>query len=138
MREFDLNADAFQGGVGSGGSLPPDRPVVQIASAKGISFNTFEIKWNVQAAPSINIERFSVSALVTYQNNAVKPGAQPQIITRQSQVSVATGSQRQTRVVVNGPPQGPNIFAARIKVTLDTDFNRPVERVIQTNKEGRF
>jgi hypothetical protein len=137
-REFDLNTDAVQGGVGSGSPLPPDRPVVQIAGAKEIDFNTFEIRWNVQAAPGISIERFGASALVTYQNKAVRPGGEPQLITRQTPVSIATGSQRQTRVVVNNAPPRGNTFAARIKATLDTAFNRSVERTIKSNKEGRF
>jgi hypothetical protein len=137
-REFDLTTDAVQGGVGSGGALPLDRPVVQIAGAKEIDFNTFEIKWNVQAAPGINIERFATSALVTYQNKAVRPGGDPQFITRQTPVSIATGSQRQTRVIVDNPPPRGNIFPARIRATLDTVFNRPVERTIQSNKEVRF
>jgi hypothetical protein len=137
-REFNLSADAVQGGVGSGGPLPADRPVVQIAGAKEIDFTTFAINWNVQAAPGINIERFSASALVTYQNRAVRPGGDPQNITRQTPVSTATGSQRQTRVVVGDPPPRGNVFAARIKATLETFFNRPVERTIQSNKEGRF
>ena len=137
-REFDLTTDAVQGGVGSGAPLPPDRPLVQIAGAKEIDFNTFEINWNAQAAPGIGIERFGASALVTYQNKAVRPGGDPQLITRQTPVSIAIGSQRQTRVFVNNPPPRGNIFAARIKVTLETVFNRPVERTIQSNKEGRF
>jgi hypothetical protein len=137
-REFNLSADAVQGGVGSGGPLPADRPVVQLAGAKEIDFTTFAINWNVQTAPGINIERFSASALVTYQNRAVRPGGDPQNITRQTPVSTATGSQRQTRVVVGDPPPRGNVFAARIKATLETFFNRPVERTIQSNKEGRF
>jgi hypothetical protein len=137
-REFDLTTDAVQGGVGSGAPLPPDRPLVQIAGAKEIDFNTFEIHWNAQAAPGIGIERFGASALVTYQNRAVRPGGDPQLITRQTPVSIAIGSQRQTRVFVNNPPPRVNIFPARIKATLETVFNRPVERTIQSNKEGRF
>jgi len=133
-REFNLNTDAVQGGVGSGGALPPDRPVVQIASATAISLSAFEIKWNVQAAPGINIERTGVSGLVTYEFK--QAGVAP--VTLQSQVSIAIGSQRQSRVVINNPPQRGGPFASRIKVTLDTAFNKLVERTIQTNKEGRL
>jgi hypothetical protein len=133
-REFNLNTDAVQGGVGSGGPLPTDRPVAQIASATAINLSTFEIKWNVQAAPGVNVERFGASGLVTYEFS--QTGVAP--VTRQSQVSIALGSQRQTRVVVADPPQRGGPFASRIKVTLETAFNTLVERTIQTNKEGRF
>jgi len=133
-REFKLNTDAFQGGVGSGGSLPGDRPVVQIASATAISLSAFEIKWNVQAAPGINIERTGVSGLITYEFK--QAGVAP--VTLQSRVSIAIGSQRQSRVVITNPPQRGGPFASRINVTLDTAFNRLVERTIQTNKEDRF
>ena len=133
-REFNLNTDAFQGGVGSGGALPPDRPVVQIASATATSLSSFDVKWNVQAAPGINIERSGVSGLVTYEFK--QAGVAP--VTRQSQVSIAIGSQRQSRVVINDPPQRGGPFASRIKVTVDTAFNKLVESSIQTNKEGRF
>ena len=111
---------------------------MQISGAKEIDFITFEINWNAQAAPGIGIERFGASALVTYQNKAVRPGGDPQFITRQTPVSIAIGSQRQTRVFVKDPPPRGNLFPARIKATLETVFNRPVERTIQSNKEGRF
>ena len=133
-REFNLNTDAFQSGVGSGGTLPPDKPIVQIASATSVSLSDFEIKWNVQAAPGINIERSGVSGLVTYEFR--QAGVSP--VTRQSQVSIALGSQRQSRVVVNDPPQRGGPFASRIKVTIETAFNKLVERTIQTTREGRF
>lgn len=133
-REFNLNTDAFQGGIGSGGSLPTDKPLVQIASATVISLSRFEVKWNVQAAPGINIERSGVSGLVTYEFR--QAGVAP--VTRQSQVSIALGAQRQANVFVNDPPQRGGPFASRIKVTIETAFNRPVERASQTSKEGRF
>jgi hypothetical protein len=133
-REFNLNTDSFQGGVGSGGALPPDRPLVQIASATAINLSSIEARWNVQAPPGVNIERFGVSGLVTYEFK--QAGVTP--VTRQSQVSIAIGSQRQSRVVINDPPQRGGPFASRIRVTLETAFNKLVERTIQTNKEGRF
>jgi hypothetical protein len=133
-REFNLNTDAVQGGVASGGPLPPDRPLVQIAGATAINLSIFEIKWNVQSPPGVDVERFGAGGLVTYEFR--QAGVAP--VTRQSQASVALGSQRQTRVVVNDSPQRGGPLASRIKVTLETAFNRLVERTIQTNKEGRF
>ena len=133
-REFNLNTDAVQGGVGSGGALPSDRPLVQIAGATAINLSIFEIKWNVQSPPGVDVERFGAGGLVTYEFR--QAGVAP--VTPQSQASVALGSQRQTRVVVNDSPQRGGPFASRIKVTLETAFNRLVERTIQTNKEGRF
>lgn len=133
-REFTLNSDAFQGGVGSGGALPSDRPVVQIASATTINLSRFLVKWNVQAAPGVNIERFGASGVVTYEFK--QTGIPPE--TRQSPVSIALGAQRQANVVVNDAPQKGGPSATRIKVTLVAGFTVPVERTVQTSKEGRF
>jgi hypothetical protein len=83
---------------------------------------------------SNNIERSGISGLVTYEFR--QAGVAP--VTRQSQVSIALGSQRQANVFVNDPPQRGGPFASRIKVTIETAFNRPVERASQTSKEGRF
>src|SRR5262249_69231 len=136
-REFDLNTTAIQGGVGSGGELPADRPVVQIASATTINLSRFEVKWNVQAAPGVNIERFGVSGEVTYALKQSKENPIPPV-TRQSPTSIALGSQRKGTVAINDPPQQGSPTAIRIKVKLDTAFNAPVEHTIQVVKEGRF
>ncbi len=133
-REFDLTTDSFQGGVGSGGPLPADRPLIQIASAKAVDLKTFDVTWNAQAAQGINIERFGVSGLVTYVFRPLGAGS----TTAQSQVSIVSGSNRQGRILINNPPQRGNPFASRIKITIETAFNRFVERIVQSNKEGRF
>jgi hypothetical protein len=135
-REFDLTTDAFQGGVGSGGPLPPNQPKVQIASATQIDFKTFKIEWNVQSAPGISIERFDASALVTYRTGDPRPGGAAPTTTLQTPVSPTTGSQRQTNVVVNNAPI--RFPAIRIKATLETKFNLPVESTIQSTKQGLF
>ncbi len=137
-REFDLATSAAQGGVGSGGSLPADRPVVQISTVNDLDARTFEIRWNVQSAPGVNIERFGASALVAYKTGDARPGGTPPTTTRQTLVSIASGSQRQTRVIVNDVPLAGRAAPLRAKATLETAFNIPVERTIQTNKEGRF
>jgi hypothetical protein len=135
-REFDLVTDAFQAGSASVSPLPTDRPVVQIASAKKIDFRTFEIEWSVQSAPGIIIGSFGASALVTYRTGDPRPGGVAPTTTLQTPVSSTTGSQRQTNVVVNNAPiRFPPI---RIKVTLETAFNRPVESAIQSTKTGIF
>ncbi len=136
-RDFNLDTDAIQGGVGSGVQLPPDRPIVQIASATTIDVTRFEVKWNVQAAQGIYIERFGLSGEVTYQPKQSRDNPVPPV-TKQSPVSIALGSQRKGSVVIQNPPTGASAKPLRIKVTLVTGFNAPVERTIQTIKAGRF
>jgi len=136
-REFNLDTDAIQGGVGSGLQLPPDRPIVQIASASTIDVTRFEVKWNVQAAQGVVIERFGLSGEVTYQPKQSRDNPVPPV-TKQSPVSIALGSQRKGSVVIQDPPSGASAKPLRIKVTLVTGFNAPVERTIQTTKSGRL
>ncbi|HKR58652.1 MAG TPA: hypothetical protein VJS64_02875 [Pyrinomonadaceae bacterium] len=136
-REFDLKTTDIQGGVGSGGTLPPDRPLVQIAGAEKESLGRTKVRWNVQSVPEITIEKFGVSGLVTFgfkqtQENPVPP------VTLQSEVSIAPGTAREAVVVVNKPPEKGSPSPIRIKVQVDTVFFAPVIRTIQSTKRGTF
>ncbi len=136
-REFDLVNTGVQGGVASGGNLPPDHPVVQISSATTLSLDRFRLKWNVQSDPAIRIERFGVSGLVTYgfKQDGVTP-IPP--VTRQTPVTIAFSAHREAVVTVPDPPQTGTPSPVRIKVKLDTLFTRPVAGTVRVVKEGNF
>ncbi len=137
-RAFDLRTDAFQGGVASGGNLPTDHPRVQIANVIPQSgFERYEVRWvaetNPNIQPAIVIQDFLVSAKITFVR---KPcGSSDPRFTLQSPIARASANQRQATVQVD-LTTSPSACPRRAEATVNTRFLAPVERTIQTVKEG--
>jgi hypothetical protein len=68
-KELDLGG-GVQAGVASGSPPPADPPVVQLIRATHASLvevpDRFLVEWNIQAAPTVTIERYGINATVTY------------------------------------------------------------------------
>jgi hypothetical protein len=141
-KDFDLSSTGVQGGVASGGSLPPDRPVVQISSASHLSEGVqvpdrYLVNWNVQAASTVTIEQFGASALVTYEFKQTPENPIPPL-SRETRTTVGFATARQATVEVPDPPQGGTVVSIRVNVKIETRFRTLVTRSIESTREGTF